>query len=119
MVGHLALPALDPTGQAATFSPTLVADLLRGQLGYSGLIITDSLFMEPARAAGTPAQVALLALNAGNDIQLEPTNLPASATALQSAMGTNPTTCALIQAASRVLTAKTKLSNAPLSPPGC
>jgi beta-N-acetylhexosaminidase len=43
MVGHLAFPALDPTGQAATFSPTLVRDLLRGQLGYSGLIITDSL----------------------------------------------------------------------------
>ena len=96
------------------------ADLLRGQLRYSGLIITDSLFMEPARAAGTPAQVALLALNAGNDIQLEPTNLPASATALQTAMGTNPTTHALIQAATRrVLTAKTKLNNAPLSPPGC
>jgi beta-N-acetylhexosaminidase len=120
MVGHLALPALDPTGRAATFSPTLVAGLLRGQLGYSGLIITDSLFMEPARAAGTPAQVALLALNAGDDIQLEPTNLPASATALQTAMGTNPTERALIQAAAgRILAAKAKLNNAPVSPPGC
>jgi beta-glucosidase-like glycosyl hydrolase/S1-C subfamily serine protease len=113
MVGHLALPALDPTGRAATFSPTLVADLLRGQLGYSGLIITDSLFMQPARAAGTPAQVALLALNAGNDIQLEPTNLPQAATALQTAMRTNPRQRALIQAAAgRVLAAKAKLNKA-------
>jgi len=120
MVGHLALPALDPTGRAATFSPTLVADLLRGQLGYSGLIITDSLFMEPARAAGTPAQVALLALNAGDDIQLEPTSLPQAATALQTAMGTNPTERALIQAAAgRGLAAKAKLNKAPVSPPGC
>jgi beta-N-acetylhexosaminidase len=120
MVGHLALPALDPTGRAATFSPTLVAGLLRGQLGYSGLIITDSLFMEPARAAGTPAQVALLALNAGDDIQLEPTSLPESATALQSAMLTNPTARALIQAAAaRVLAAKAKLNKAPVSRPGC
>lgn len=120
MVGHLAVPALDPTGRAATFSPILVAGLLRGQLGYSGLIITDSLFMEPARAAGTPAQVALLALNAGDDIQLEPTNLPESAAALQSAMLTSPTERALIQAAARrVLAAKAKLNKAPVSPPGC
>lgn len=120
MVGHLALPALDPSGRAATFSPTLVAGLLRGQLGYSGLIITDSLFMEPARAAGTPAQVSLLALRAGIDIQLEPTSLPESATALQTAMRTNPAARALIRAAAgRVLAAKAKLNKAPVSPPGC
>jgi len=120
MVGHLAFPALDPTGQAATFSPRLVAELLRGQLGYRGLIITDSLWMAPARAAGTPAQVALLALGAGNDILLEPTSLPASATALQAAMLTDPTQRARIQAAARrVLTAKEKLNRPPVSHPGC
>lgn len=120
MVGHLALPALDPTGRAATFSPTLVAGLLRGELGYSGLIITDSLFMEPARAAGTPAQVSLLALRAGIDMQLEPTRLLESVTALQTAMRTDPAARALIQAAAgRVLAAKAKLNKAPVSPPGC
>ena len=120
MVGHLALPAMDPPGRAATFSPTLVAGLLRGQLRYSGLIITDSLFMQPARAAGTPAQVALLALNAGDDIQLEPTSLPQAATALLAAMHTNPTERALIHAAAgRVLAAKAKLSKAPVPHPGC
>jgi beta-N-acetylhexosaminidase len=120
MVGHLALPALDPTGRAATFSPVLVADLLRSQLGYSGLIITDSLFMEPARAAGTPAQVALLALRAGDDLQLEPPSLPQSAAALQDAMLTSPSSRALIQAAAgRVLGAKAKLGKAPVARPGC
>jgi beta-N-acetylhexosaminidase len=120
MVGHLALPALDPTGRAATFSPTLVASLLRRQLGYSGLIITDSLFMAPARAAGTPAQVALLALRAGIDLQLEPTSLPGSAAALRAAMLTSPAARALIQAAaSRVLAAKAKLGTAPVTPPAC
>jgi beta-N-acetylhexosaminidase len=120
MVGHLALPALDPTGRAATLSPTLVAGLLRRELGYSGLIISDSLFMAPARVAGTPAQVAVLALRAGIDIQLEPISLPESVTALQTAMRTNLEARALIQAAAgRVLEAKAKLNKAPVSPSGC
>ena len=76
MVGHLTLPALDPTGRAATFSPTLVAGRLRGQLRYFGLIITDSLFMAPARAAGTPAQVALLAVNGATTSSSSPPACP-------------------------------------------
>jgi len=120
MVGHLAFPALDPTGQAATFSPRLVSDLLRGQLRYSGLIITDSLWMQPARAVGSPAEVALLAVNAGNDILLEPTDLPASATALRTGMLRDPALRARIQAAARrVLSAKEKLNRSPISHPGC
>lgn len=120
MVGHLALPAMDPTGQAATFSPKLVSDLLRGQLGYPGLIITDSLWMAPARAPGSPAQVALLALAAGNDILLEPTDLAASEAALQTAMRTHPEQRARIQAAARrVLAAKEKLNRPLVSHPGC
>jgi beta-N-acetylhexosaminidase len=120
MVGHLALPALDPTGQAATFSPRLVRDLLRRQLSYSGLIITDSLWMQPARAAGSPGKVALLAVNAGNDILLEPTDLPASATALRTGMLSNPALRARIRvAARRVLSAKEKLNRSPISHPGC
>lgn len=76
--------------------------------------------MEPARAAGTPAQVALLALAAGNDIQLEPVSLPESATALQSAMHTDPAARTRIQAAAtRVLDAKARLSRPPVPHPGC
>lgn len=120
MVGHLAFPALDSTGQAATFSPKLVRELLRGQLGYSGLIITDSLWMAPARAAGSPAQVAHRALDAGNDILLEPTSLPQSSTALRAAMRTDPTERARIQAAARrVLAAKEKVNLRPVPRPGC
>lgn len=120
MVGHLAFPALDPTGQAATFSPTLVRGLLRDELHYSGLIITDSLWMGPARAAGSPAQVALRALEAGNDLLLEPPSLPASVKALSDAMRTDPTERALIQAAARrVLAAKAKLNQPPVPHPDC
>lgn len=78
MVGHLAFPAVDPKGRAATFSPVLTRRLLRAGLGFHGLVVTDSLWMAPARAAGTPGQVALAAVHAGNDLLLEPPDLPAS-----------------------------------------
>jgi beta-glucosidase-like glycosyl hydrolase len=76
--------------------------------------------MEPARAAGSPGQVALLALRAGHDIQLEPPSLPDSVKALEAAMLIDPAQRARIQAAAgRVLKAKKKLNRPPVSPPGC
>jgi beta-glucosidase-like glycosyl hydrolase len=76
--------------------------------------------MEPARAVGSPGQVALRALDAGNDILLEPISLPDSVKALEAAMLTDPTQRARIQAAAgRVLAAKEKLNRPPVSPPGC
>jgi beta-N-acetylhexosaminidase len=76
MVGHLALPALDPSGRPATLSDVLVAGLLRRGLHYQGLTVTDSLAMEPMRAAGTPGAVAVAALLAGNDLLLESPDVP-------------------------------------------
>ncbi len=43
MIGHLALPAIDPSGLPATLSPVLVTGQLRHGLGYRGLTVTDSL----------------------------------------------------------------------------
>ncbi len=45
MVTHVIVPAVDPTNPA-TLSPTLVNGILRGKLGYQGVVITDSLHME-------------------------------------------------------------------------
>lgn len=90
MVGHLALPALDPTGRPATLSPVLNRFLLRRRLGYRGLVITDSLSMQPARAAGTPASVAVRAIAAGNDMLLMPADLPSAWHGLLHAVRTNP-----------------------------
>src|SRR4051812_18538 len=78
MVAHLAFPAVDPSGRPATFSPLLDRDLLRKELGYRGLVITDSLWMEPARAIGPPGTAALRALAAGAELLLEPPDLAAA-----------------------------------------
>lgn len=107
MVGHLALPALDPSGAPATLSPVLVAGELRRGLGFTGVVVTDSLWMAPMRAAGTPAEVALRALLAGGDLLLETPDLPAAWAALLTAVRQDPAVRAAVTAAAgRVLAAK-------------
>ncbi len=72
MVGHLAFPALDPSGRPATISSVLNRDLLRGRLGYDGVVITDALNMGGVTSWGSPAQVAVQAIQAGSDMLLLP-----------------------------------------------
>jgi len=83
MVGHLEVPALDPVaGRPATASPNLVLDLLRRQLGYDGLVITDALDM--GGFAKEPV-ACLDVLQSGLDVLLMPADPLASALALSDA----------------------------------
>jgi beta-N-acetylhexosaminidase len=66
MLGHLVYPALDPE-LPASLSPAAI-ELLRGELGFDGVIVTDDLIMEGAKRGGTPAQAALQAVEAGVDL---------------------------------------------------
>ena len=70
MVGHLSIPALDSTGTPASISKPIVTGLLRGEMGYKGIIITDALGMKGV--ADGNANAALLAYKAGADILLMP-----------------------------------------------
>jgi beta-N-acetylhexosaminidase len=66
MVGHLVYPALDPE-RPASLSPAAI-ELLRGELGFDGVIVTDDLIMDGAKRDGAPAQAALQAVKAGADL---------------------------------------------------
>ena len=69
MTGHLAFPEITGNDDSASLSPLFVRDLLRERLGFAGIVITDDLEMYGAvEAAGSPAQAAVAALNAGNDM---------------------------------------------------
>ena len=72
MSAHVTFPAIDPTpGLAATLSPKVLTDLLRDELGYDGLILTDSLEMGALAGSGYPVPVAAAtALAAGADVLL-------------------------------------------------
>ncbi|MDB5101555.1 MAG: beta-lactamase [Cyanobacteria bacterium RYN_339] len=82
MVGHLAVPALDENGLPASMSTRMVADLLRGQMGFKGLVVTDALNMGAIAGRFEPGYAAVRALQAGVDVLLMPPDPEAVVTAV-------------------------------------
>jgi len=71
MSGHLAFPNIEANGAPASLSSWFLKDVLRGKIGYKGLVITDDLMMNGATIwAGSVSRAAKQALLAGNDIIL-------------------------------------------------
>ena len=66
MTAHVRYPALDPDA-VATLSPRIAGDLLRGELGFAGVLWSDHLGMGAVQAEHPPARAALLAVRAGVD----------------------------------------------------
>jgi beta-N-acetylhexosaminidase len=74
MTAHIKMPNLDPTGVPATMSHRILTELLRDELGYRGVIVTDALGMGGANVF--PAEeIPVMALEAGADELLMPPNL--------------------------------------------
>jgi beta-N-acetylhexosaminidase len=71
MLGHIAVPSLDPSGAPATLSQPIATDLLRRELKFEGLVVTDALEMQGVRAAWT-GEAAVRAVQAGADVILLP-----------------------------------------------
>lgn len=69
MVGHLRVPALDASGTPASLSNKITTGLLRGRMGFEGLIFTDALAMKGA-VAKPGENNCIAALNAGADVIL-------------------------------------------------
>lgn len=86
MSAHIVLPGLDDSGDPATLSKKLLTGLLRGELGYQGVIVTDSLQMAGVRQKYGDAQVAVRAVQAGADRLLMPPNLPQAHAAVVAAV---------------------------------
>lgn len=79
MTAHIEVPALEVTkGVPSSFSKGVIEDLLRKQMGFNGLVITDAVNMQGAKVMGRPGVVDALALAAGNDIVEFTENLPAA-----------------------------------------
>ncbi len=72
MVGHLALPKITNDYTPASLSKQVVTDLLKNELGYKNLIITDALNMKAITNNYSEKQIYELAINAGVDILLMP-----------------------------------------------
>jgi len=85
MSGHLVVPALDPSGDPATLSQPILTGILRGELGYNGVIITDSLAMQGVRDKYGDAEVAVRAILAGVDNLLMAPDMDAAYAGVQAA----------------------------------
>ncbi|WP_344840031.1 glycoside hydrolase family 3 protein [Kribbella ginsengisoli] len=72
MTAHIVVPSLDPSGDPATLSKPILTGVLRGELGFKGLVITDALEMAAVRAKYGDAEVAVRAIEAGADQLLLP-----------------------------------------------
>lgn len=72
LTAHIAFPAITGTQDPATVSSLLIEGLLRGELGFDGVVITDSLAMRAIAGIGSPEEVAERAIAAGADMILQP-----------------------------------------------
>ena len=95
MVGHLTVPTMDDA--PASLSHKLVTNLLRYDLGFRGVIVTDGLQMQ-ALAQYTDGEKAVLALAAGNDMLLEISDVPGAVAAVEQALADGTLTQAALDA---------------------
>ncbi|MGW0699198.1 glycoside hydrolase family 3 protein [Streptomyces sp. NPDC002867] len=75
MTAHIQFPALDPSNDPATLSRPILTGILREELGYDGVVVTDALNMQGVRDKYGDHRVPVLALLAGVDQLLNPPDL--------------------------------------------
>ncbi len=95
MLAHITVPSIEPDpNKPASISSNVVTGLLKGQLGFKGLVITDALDMGALTRVftGTPAQIsaaeAVAAIQAGNDMVIIPADLDGAYNGLLQAVRT-------------------------------
>lgn len=107
MVAHLNVPALDTSNMPASLSKPIITGLLREEMGFDGIIITDALNMKGVADLFPPGEVAARALLAGNDILLFVENVPAGLAKIKEHLLDSTLTMAQIErSCKRVLMAK-------------
>lgn len=86
MVGHVTVPALDAEGMPSSLSRSVITDILRGELSFDGVVITDALNMSAITEYYTPEEAAVLAIEAGADMLLMPEDFEAAYNGLLTAV---------------------------------
>ncbi len=85
MAGHIAAPEITGDNLPATLSAVMLTDILRGEMGYDGLIMTDAMDMGAVTGLFPAGEAAVRALEAGADIVLMPADTEAAYTAVMAA----------------------------------
>ena len=107
MSAHIAVPALAPADLPATLAPQILTGLLREELDFKGLIVTDALDMGGIAKGYNSAEAAVLALEAGADVLLMPPDPDAAIKAVVAAVESGRISRRrLEQSVARILAAK-------------
>ena len=113
MVAHVTVPALEPDpNRVATTSPAIVTDLLKHELGYQGIVVTDALDMAGLTRlySANIGRAAVEAFKAGNDLLIIPADLDASYNSLLEAAKSGEVSSARLDASVlKLLKAKASL----------
>ena len=108
MTAHIEMPALDPTPNTpTTLSRPIVSGVLRKDLSFDGLIVTDSMQMAGVAALYSPGDAAVRAVKAGNDLILHSADNAAAFEAIKAAVTSGDIPMAQIDGSvTRILRAK-------------
>lgn len=107
MMGHLSLPSITDSDTPASLSSTIVQDILRDQLEFDGVVVTDALEMSAIANFYSSGEAAVAALQAGCDLLLMPLDLHAAYEAVLDAVNTGAlSTESLNESVLRVLSMK-------------
>ena len=113
MVAHVTVPALEPDpNRVATTSPAIVTNLLKNQMGFKGIVVTDALDMAGLTRlyAANIGRAAVDSFKAGNDLLIIPPDLDAAYTAMLTAARSGEIASAQIDASVlKILKAKASL----------
>jgi beta-N-acetylhexosaminidase len=110
MTAHVAVPAIEPEQIPATVSAKVLTGLLRDELAFSGLIVTDAMDMQGLTKQFPAAEASVRALQAGADVLLMPANPEEAINAVAAAVREGKLSAKRInESALRVLTAKARV----------
>ncbi|MGO8949875.1 MAG: glycoside hydrolase family 3 N-terminal domain-containing protein [Ktedonobacterales bacterium] len=117
MTTDLLMPALDPT-LPAELSPAIITGVLRQQLGYNGVVVTDALYMDGITKKWSEDQAAVMAIEAGDDMLVGPFDayeVSAMEGAIEAAISDGQITKARIdESVRRILTLKMRMGLLPI-----
>jgi beta-N-acetylhexosaminidase len=110
MSAHIALPQIETGRLPATLSERMLTGVLRGELGFGGIIYTDAMNMQGVAAHYPEGEAAVRAIKAGADVILYPPNVEKAFTAIKRAVESQEIPLSRIeQSVRRILEAKVRL----------
>lgn len=112
MVGHISVPNVTGENTPSSLSRMMITDVLRGQMGYNGIVITDAMNMGAITGHYNSDQAAVLAVQAGADMILMPADYEKAYNGLLEAVNNGTITEDRInESVLRIVTAKLKMQN--------